>query len=342
MLQNCSDMPSQGDFQYDIYQSDKEIMILNTPEASPLTKYVSRITNSTENSDHIIYFHPDYKVETVAQPGLLKRLLVGVLILTGGALAAGSGYIVGRTRASCHSEKESILHSMASPAIAATLTGIQCNSSILHLNSQQVAVNSTVTPETSVSPYSYYEKIYGRNNTLESTTRSDIVKTTEAAITTYRHENERSIYYNNVPMDMYFPLGRKLYNELAYFCSSDLQIIVFNAYKSDPESRCQLLGKVVDKIDEYKFYDALLRDANIHKETLSADEHAEEIMARRKLTTAYLAAECIIERKELGFFYITAMADNKNYSAEELIEREERIMNYFPTHYAIGECLYPL
>ena len=65
-------------------------------------------------------------------------------------------------------------------------------------------------------------------------------------------------------------------------------------------------------------------------------------MARRKLTTAYLAAECIIERKELGFFYITAMADNKNYSAEELIEREERIMNYFPTHYAIGECLYPL
>lgn len=345
MLKNCSVMSSQGDIQCDIYKSDKKVMALNSPEISPLTKNVNRMTNSTKNNDQVIYVHPDCQVETAAQPGLLKRLLIGALILTGGTLAVGSGYILGRARASCRSEKGSILHSVASPVIANTVPRIQCNSSILPLNGQEVAVNSTATPETSVSPYSYYEGIYGdtvtRDRALESTTRPNIVETTEAAKTKYRHENGRSLYYNTVPRDIYFPLGRKLYNELAYFCSSDLQIIVFDAYKSDPESRCQLLGKIVDKIGEYKFYDTLLRDANIQKETLSADEHAEEIMARRKLTTAYLAAECVIERKDLGEFYITAMTDNKYYSEEELIEREGRIMNYFPTHYAIGECLYP-
>lgn len=342
MIGNCSDVSYIVDERNDIYHADKKTRF-NASEVSPLAQDIRGVTNNTEKIDHVIYLHSDEKTE--AQPGLLKRLLVGAFILTGSVLATGFGYIVGRMGAGCHSEKGNTLHLIAPPTIATTISSTQYNSSILLLNSQQVAVNTTFTPEISVSPYSYYEDIYGntvtRNNIQESTTRYDIAKKNEIAIKEYRHENERDIYYNNVPMDKYFPLGRKLYNQLAYFCSSELQLIVADAYKSDPESRCRLLGKMVYKIDECKFYEALLRDKNIRKETLSAGEHAEEIMARRKLTAAYLAAECIMERKELGEFYITAMADNKNYSAEELIEKDKRIMNYFSTHYEMGECLSP-
>lgn len=61
-------------------------------------------------------------------------------------------------------------------------------------------------------------------------------------------------------------------------------------------------------------------------------------MARRKVTTLYLAAETIINGESAGFFYDNAMRDNKNYTPEELMQREKNIMNYFPEHDALGEC----
>lgn len=343
---------------HSIYQIDNEIISSSNPETFPLAAGINNVTNSTEkNITHRTYL-PDGEDANTKHTGWLKRLCVGVAILTGtGALAAGCyyGFSAGRPSSSDRSSQETLPLLAKNPVITEAFPQ-RINTSILSPYTNDLeAVTSTPVPEISISPYSYYEGIYGntmaRNKVLKAIPVTTVEKNdgvTEAisssdhgtTTTTVKsiHENERHIYYDTVPKDIYYPLGRKLYNELAAFCNSDIQTIVFDSYNADPFAKCKLLGSIADKIDEYKFYDSTLRQAHSFKETLSADDHAEEIMARRKLTTLYLAAESIIDNKDAGEFYRDAMADYKDYTSAELAQREENIMNYFPVHDAMGEC----
>lgn len=355
IMHNISAVSSQNHSLHSIYQIDHAVISNNDPEVFPLTAEISSITNTTEkNIGYRTSLSQNEEGAVAIQTGWLKRLCIGVTVLAGtGALAAGCyyGFIAGRPSSSDRAEQ-------ATPPQAAEISVIAVDSpqgTHERISSMQINALDTLTPEASVSPYSYYEGIYGnavtRDKILKTipvmiTDRSDVVtearfstdRTTIASAINYIHENERHIYYDTVPKDIYYPLGRKLHNELATFCNSDIQTIVLESYDADPSTKCKLLGRIADKIDEYKFEDTTLREAYSFRETLTADEHAEEIMARRKLTTLYLAAECIIDRKDAGEFYQNAMADYKNYTLAELIQREDKIMNYFPVHDAMGEC----
>lgn len=162
--------------------------------------------------------------------------------------------------------------------------------------------------------------------------------TTETAVTEYKHERGRSIYYQSIKKEGSYPLGTKFFNKLTGFCFSDARLIIEQAYTASPNLRCELLSGLVDKIEIIKEDEALLRKKNAYKETLSAEEYDEEILTRRKLTTLYLAAETIINKKDFFTFYEKAIKDYREYSTQELMQREAKIMDYFPIHDAMGEC----
>lgn len=231
----------------------------------------------------------------------------------------------------------------------------------IHINDFEVIVNTAGT----LSPYSYYEQIYtnetSKNSTLQHdakiTTRQSTVvvtegmastqvldestitiatvesDTTEKLIAPYQHASMRNIYYDTLPLDTYRPLGRQLYSELARYRNSEIHTYVYKASLANPTERCTLLGKVLSEIDYYKEIDSSLREMNSRRDLLSAMEHADEIIVRRKLITAYLAAEHIINKKSISDFYINAMADNKTYTDTELANRYAYVINYFPMHH---------
>lgn len=358
-MQDISTVSTQEYLLHSLYQIDNEIITSHNPKTISLTAGINSVTNTTEkNINHKVYRSSDEEGAITIQTGWLKRLCIGVAILAGtGALAGGCyyGFIAGRLNSSGRSEQTTPPQPVEISAITVAFPqGTNEYMSSTQANALE-AVTSTLTPERSISPYSYYEDIYrntvARTNVLKmipvtTTEKLDVVAGAELSSDdtiivskiNYTHENERHIYYDTVPKDIYYPLGRQLYNQLTAFCNSDIQTIVFDSYNADLSTRCKLLGRIADKIDEYKFDDSTLREAYSWRETLSAEEHAEEIMARRKLTTLYLAAEYIIDRRDAGEFYRDAMADYKNYTLAELIQREHIIMNYFPVHDAMGEC----
>lgn len=166
---------------------------------------------------------------------------------------------------------------------------------------------------------------------IKSAVRHPIVISPEG----YIHQSQRNIYYATVPNDVYSPSGVKIYKELADFCQSDIQKIVFNAHNADIDIRHELLGEIINKIKECKSHQTALKEVNINKKTLSPDEHAEEITIQRKLTILYCAAESVIKQNSASFFYMIAMGDNKNYSDVLLTKKENKIMDYFSKYDAI-------
>jgi len=159
------------------------------------------------------------------------------------------------------------------------------------------------------------------------TTRPDEAET---AVTEYKHESGRSIYYQSVKSKHNYPLGTKFFNELLAFCLAETKYDIEQAYRGTPELRCKLLDDINNKIEALKDYEALVRRINSEKEMLSIKEHGEEVMLRRKLATLYLAAESIINKKDFDVFLREVNRDYKRHSTKELEQREEKIMNYFP------------
>lgn len=152
----------------------------------------------------------------------------------------------------------------------------------------------------------------------------------ETAVTEYKHDSGRSIYYQTIKGEYNYPLGKKFFNELLDFCLAETKYNIEQAYRGTPELRCTLLDDINNKIAALKEYETLVRRINADKETLSIKEHAEEIMLRRKLVTLYLAAEYIINKKDFDVFLHEVNRDYKKHSTKELEQREEKIMNYFP------------
>jgi len=322
---------------YHIYQIDTEMQPGTNQEAVPLATKIDGVTNTTAK-----------KGNTLTSPsrgaGWLPGMLTGGAVIAGTGLLAAGGYclfLAGRNSVSNCPGQANQPQSADMPVILPTSVN-------------EYRLGSTILPDTPVSPYSYYENIYGdsatRNKILQTaptpTTKSssgDInIPTSETLFTTYKHEGKRDTYYNTVLKDIYYPLGRKLHGELSEFYSSEIEGNVVHAYKADPVLRCTLLREIADKIDIYESEENLLRDAYNVKETLNAGEHAREILVNRKLTALYLAAECIINKQDIDVFYHQTMAENQkkeHYTTEELTRRHNAIMDYFPVHDAMGECV---
>lgn len=153
--------------------------------------------------------------------------------------------------------------------------------------------------------------------------------TTEKAVTEYKHEHGRSIYYQSIKKDGNYPLGTKFFNKLTGFCFADAKRLIEQADMASPELQYKSLASIIDQIKIIKKDESSLREINSHKEILSEEEYDEEIMMRRKLTTLYLAAETIICKKDFFAFYQEAISDYREYSTQELRQREGKIMVIF-------------
>lgn len=331
MLPGISDISSQRGYLQNSYKIDDVVIDHLGAETVPLHTTINAITNSTEQKiDHISLFSPEKKEEISAGTGLLKKLLLGATILTGTGLLVAGGmmcYIAGRS-------------SHAAPLDDTHISNMVMFPSVDHRLMSEVTTRSvTVKAETSRSPYSYYEKIVktqDKTKPLDQVTMPGlptVPSVTEKIETTYIHDGMRNIYYDTLPVDMYRPLGKQLYTSLAEYCNSDIQTLVYKGSQASLDEKCKILSKIVEQIDYFKDMDSLLREVNSRRDILSPTEHADEIITRRKLTTAYLAAEYVIDGKDVGVFYNNAMKDHKVYSSEELSNREKRIMDYFPAHH---------
>lgn len=168
----------------------------------------------------------------------------------------------------------------------------------------------------------------------KSLAASSVINISEYLSVRYPHENNRNIFYDTIPRDQYYPLGKSNYKELKKFCENKVKNIMVNAYNSTiPAERCALLAKMVLAINESAGTDSHQRMLDNELMLFSPAVHGGEIYNRRRLTTLLLAAEYIIQHKNYDLFYPAAMADHKDYSIEEIVTREQNIMSYFSSHY---------
>jgi len=379
MIHNPSDISSQNRNLYSTYQIDDQVIHPNDSELYLLAQNTAGVKNSEKKKVNQEATHHSVKT------GLMKSLLIGAAVLTGiGALATGVYYYVAG-RQSYDLSGNSFSSRLSVPAMADIIPGDIGSPSSTSVSPTLMSImNSSRTTETTSSPYSYYESIYGdttvRNQNQSSvsvitteasvTTTAPVITTetikesvtaapvslsssymaakpatmtphsdaTEKAVTEYKHEQGRSIYYQSIKKEGNYPLGTKFFNKLTGFCFADARLLIEQAYTASPKVRCELLASMIDKIEIIKEGESQLREINAYKETLSAEEYDEEILMRRKLTTLYLAAETIIDEKDFFTFYQKATSDYKEYSTQELMQREEKILDYFPVHDAMGEC----
>lgn len=331
-----SGISSQSTNLQNLYQIDSIIIDNDDSETVPLHTTINAVTNSLEQKlDNISLFSPDKKENVTTGNGLLKKLFIGATILAGTGLLATGGfmcYMAGRSSTVARLDNADLSNRAGFPSIEhQVLSEITTESNI-------------VNAETSRSPYSYYEKIHKHQQLTPVTTSTQPIQTTrttrtpvtEKAEVVYIHDSQRNIYYDTLPVDKYRPLGKQLYMSLAEYCNSNIQTLVHKGHQATPERKCNILSEIINEIDYYKDIDNLRREINSRRDSLSPTEHADEIIIRRKLTTAYLAAEYVIDGKDAGTFYKDAMADHHVYSAQELSNREKRIMDYFPAHH--NEC----
>jgi len=161
-----------------------------------------------------------------------------------------------------------------------------------------------------------------------------------APLTAHSKNIDQDNYSDNLTKKNDYPLGEQFHRDLSVFCLSGIHSTVIKSYRSTPEKKCKLLVDIIVKINLYKDMDYLLRDINFRRKPLTPVDSTEEILSRRKVTMLYLAAETIINGKDIDIlhFYNNAMQDYKTYSSEELIARESKIMNYYSEHHALGEC----
>lgn len=152
----------------------------------------------------------------------------------------------------------------------------------------------------------------------------------KTALTEYKYESGRAIYYQTVKGECKYPLGTKSFNERLFFCLSETQYSIEQAYRGTPELRYELLDGINNKIVVLKEHEDLIRRINVEKEALSVKKYGEEIMLRRKIATLYLAAESIINKKDFNIFLCEVNNDYRRYPTKELEQREAKIMNYFP------------
>ena len=333
MLQNTSGSSYQKGYILNLYQADEDITGYNNSETLPLTVRINTVTNTIEDEVNNRYpFSSDEQKKPSAKAGWLKRLLTGVAVLTStGALAAG-GYYCYTASAGAMGYPERAIPRHLGNSIA-----LAQNSSALQMSDQQRMENSTHITETSPSPYSYYERFYGDAPVEKTLPASASITTSspeesDGLLVTKQYGDGPGIDNNLIILD------KPRYYELANFCLSGVHEIVIKSYKAQQKYKCELLSKIVEKIFFYKNMDSVLREVNSRVGSITVEERSDEIMTRRKLSILYLAAETIINGNNTMKFYDNAMADNKNYTLDEFMRREEKIMNYFSVHNPTHKC----
>jgi len=148
MLQNTSDISSQGSYRYNSYQVDDDITPYKSYEMLPLIAGINGLNNSSEERvEHSISFASDEPkdVSGKAKGSWLKRLLNIAAVLTGvGVIAAGGFYLFGRMNTN-YSSNNAILNHLDNTS--ATLNNFEWNSSSIQFDNSQFPIDSNQMPD---------------------------------------------------------------------------------------------------------------------------------------------------------------------------------------------------
>ena len=181
MIHNHSDISSQGHNSYNTYQIDGQVIPPNDSDLYLLVKKTTGVKNSGENK--VNHGTGNCSVKT----GLVKSLLIGAAVLTGiGALATCGYYYVAGRQSSGLSEN-SLPSRLSVPVMANIIpweTGTGSRLSMTPDDIQMAITDSSLITETTSSPYSYYEGIYGSTASLNNNPSSLPVTTIAKPVTT--------------------------------------------------------------------------------------------------------------------------------------------------------------
>lgn len=335
----------------------------NSNKQSGVSKVITGVANNNENKrDQVIHFS-DTETEDISSKKSVLKYVIGGVLAGIGVLAVWGGYnlVTGRQNTGNRSEKMSLNHFSDVPAPPDSVLWDGGGGALTTAGNTLISgVNSTVTPETSLSPYSYYEKIYGGRETQNQTRQLASASTTaeEPDITTnsstsaymtdrvtsdgnikwYDHDNVRFNLYrtlmdnNKQPQ----PLGPIFHEKISVFCNSKyIKSAIEQALTGDSKQKCALLNSLSDRIEGVTLDENVIIDEHDGQSKLTKREYIEELIIKRKITTLLMAAESIMGNKNFDEFYIEAMKDYKPHSTDEIDYRQSVIWDYLSEN----ECL---
>lgn len=343
---------------------------------SVTSRLITGVANNPESKiERVVHFSDTEAIGISKKKSFLKYLLiVGTILAVGGGLATGGiYYLTGRPNTGNRSENMSLSDF---PEIPASIDSVlwDVGGSLLTTAGSALSseINSTATPETSLSPYSHYESIYGSRSTqkrirqqasasitekpgavLEKTNvtpekRVTIVEKTDITTTTpststymatkvydpaiyENHNKTRATLYNSL-MGNYEapqPLGTLFHTQVSDLCYSELiKPAIEQAYAGDEKQKCDSLNSMSDIIEGFIVDEILLIEEHEQLKELTMQEYMEELIMKRTITTLIMAAESIMGNKSFDEFYATAMQDYRQYSADEIDNKNTAIWNY--------------
>lgn len=319
MFQNNSIILPKVNHNIVMYQSENERDI----PGSPLTVGIDTIMNTSEDKTNITSpFIQDEQQKPPVKSGWIKGLLISGATLAG---VSGLCYMLQRVDMGYSSEKLSTPDPIRPSNVEVSFTW-----GLSEMESHSLDDTDQVK-ETTRSPYPYYKNIYGRHIPKGSKNLPNGV----AHISSLNMPNPPSII-NQGTTEQVDPLFDK--PQFTTFILQNINPLVRKSYVAEPKYKCELLGEVINKLFYYKEIDSTLRSFNSEKDRLTAEEQELEVMIRRKLTAFYLAAETIINGKGRESFYINVLNDHRDYSGDELITRENYIMDYYDRNNQVGRC----
>lgn len=355
----------------DINNINDSVIDNDVNNSSGISKVITGVVNDSEsNIERRIHFSDAEITDTPKGKKFLRHVLIGSTVLAGiGALAAGGVYYF-TGRHNTGNRLENMVPSNLPVSVDSVVWGIGGSSLTAAGSMLRSELSSTVMPETSLSPYSYYENkrkemqkqpsqqvansITDKASTVSEQTnvtpQKRATRTEAADITTIspstspytvtktyapaiyeNHEKARMMLYNDIILDYDEPqpLGPRFHNQVALFCYSELiKPAIEQAYEGDEKEKCDLLNSMSDIIEGFIEDEILLIDKNNQLEKLTRGEYIKELTMRRAITTLIMAAESIIKNEDFDEFYTKALRDYKQYSTDEIDERNSAIWDY--------------
>lgn len=268
---------------------------------------------------------------TSSRLGWITALVTGITVLTGAGLLMAANI---RNDVNTEQPIDTVLVAKIPVFLPSK------NSSASHINDQEHGEkkhqkNSTKEQNNITEPYSNYRThhIIKQKKTpsiayqyLPESKISDQKNSSDVKIS-------RDDFYSQMKKDERYPAGEKVNAKLKSFYHNKIYNILSSEVKSiDNNQKLISIEYLTDLLGKYKEKENNIKNSHGYETELTAHQHQEEILARKKIETIIFAAEIIISNNKLlnnVFFESIEGAINRiNLSDEDIIRKEKSILDY--------------
>ena len=142
-------------------------------------------------------------------------------------------------------------------------------------------------------------------------------------------EISRADFLKTIPRDLYYPLGKEMYDNMSEFYKNEIDNIILPVSNDNEEAKNSAVVRLLDTFYRYSVLEEAVDSRNYRLEKLLPGEHIEKILLHRKRISLLLAADVIINNKSKFFYMTNRVSDDKEYKEIKIYEMENNIYNYF-------------